>query len=326
MAGLTRLKDPKKVPLFPQPDTSLGYWHGMGNGTGGVYFFPGFSGGTAGRSIKITYSSTTTNVYQYNADGSEVTDGVWNGGMTVDEASNYGETDKWVNFYMDDADNKLYIVTQDTGTSPYTIYLSTVNEAGSQTYIGGYANGQLGNASMNGLDYYQVYATSMRRAGGDGSGDIILTTTNTAGGNAAAGSPYRGAQITMNIANGNLSYSNLFGSVFGTTNVTTYGYGLVGPTANNIIWVPYFPIETITPSSGSNGQLINTSTGKNVAYALFGIFTEVPWGANAIHAQRWRGRYFFPNRSTIYGKSNAPFLEADVHNWVDEMAVYYGIL
>ena len=130
----------------------------------------------------------------------------------------------------------------------------------------------------------------------------------------------------MNIANGNLSYSNLFGSVFGTTNVTTYGYGLVGPTANNIIWVPYFPIETITPSSGSNGQLINTSTGKNVAYALFGIFTEVPWGANAIHAQRWRGRYFFPNRSTIYGKSNAPFLEADVHNWVDEMAVYYGIL
>lgn len=326
MAGLTRLKDPKKVPLFPQPDTSLGYWHGMGNGTNGIYFLPGFSGGTAGRSIKITYSSTTTNVYQYNADGSEVTDGIWNGGMTIDEASGYGETDKWVNFYMDDADNKLYVVTQDTGTSPYTIYLSSVNEAGTATNIGGYSNGQLGNASMNGLDYYQVYAPSMRRAGGDGSGDIILTTTNTAGGSAAAGVPYRGAQITMNIANGNLSYSNLFGSVFGTTNITTYGYGLVGPTANNIIWVPYFPVETISPVSGLTGQLINTSTGKNVAYALFGIFTEATWGANAIHAQRWRGRYFFPNRSTIYGKSNTPFLEADIHNWVDEMAVYYGIL
>ena len=323
MAGLIRLKDPKKAPLFPRPDTSLSFWSGMGNGVGTYYYFPGFSGGTAGRSIGRPFNNTTGNVYQYNADGSEVTDGVWNGGMTIDEASGYGETDKWVNFFMDDADNKLYIVTQDTGTSPNTIYTSSVNEAGTVTEIG---NAQLGNASFNSLDYFGVYGPSMSRAGGDGSGDIVLTNVQSAGGNAAAGVPYRGVKITVSLSNGSLTYSNLLGSTFSTTQQVLYGYGLVGPTANNIIWITYFPQVTSNPSAGQNGQLINTSTGKFVAYALFGIANEMPWGASAINTARWRGRYFFPNRSSIYGKSNAPYLEADVHNWVDEMAVYYGIL
>ena len=76
----------KEMPLFPRAELGDVY-STMGQGHSQYYYYPGFSGGTAGRSIRIRYSDYTSNIYQYNADGSEVTDGVWNGGMTVDEAS-----------------------------------------------------------------------------------------------------------------------------------------------------------------------------------------------------------------------------------------------
>lgn len=323
MAGLSRkFGKNRAMPLFPLPDTSLGFWSGMGQGLSSNYYLPGFSGGTAGRSIKINYTNTVTNVYQHSPTSTEVTDGVWNGGMSVDEASGSANTDSWVGWYMDEADNKLYCLTMDTGTSPHTLYTSSVNEAGTVTAIG---NAQLGNASFNGLDYLSSYGSPLYRSGGDGSGTINLASVNTSGGNAAAALPYRGVTVSVSVSDGSLSYSNFLGSTFSNENIA-YGYGTVGPTANGMIFIRYYNYQSSDYQAGGYGQLINTSNGKHALYAVIGGDLGYPWGTNISLIQRWRGRYFFVNKGNQTGRSASPFLEADVHAWLDEMGVFYGLL
>ena len=323
MAGLVRNSGRSRAaPLFPLPDTSIGFWSGMGQGLASNFYLPGFSGGTAGRSIKINYTNTTSNVYLHSPTSTEVTDGVWNGGMTIDEASGSANTDHWVGWYMDDSENKLYCLTMDSGTSPHTLYTSSVNEAGSVTAIG---NAQLGNASFNGLDYLGSYGNPLYRSGGDGSGTINLASVNTTGGNAAAGVPYRGVTVSVSVSDGSLSYSNFLGSTFSNQN-PAYGYGAVGPTANGMIFIRYYPFESANYQAGSYGHLINTSNGKHALYAVIGGDLGTPWGNGLSLVQRWRGRYFFVNKGTQYGRSASPYLEADVHAWLDEMGVFYGLL
>ena len=323
MAGLVRNSGRSRaMPLFPLPDTSLGFWSNMGQGIAGNFYLPGFAGGTAGRSIKINYTNTTTNVIQYSPTSVAITDGVWNGGMTIDEASTYGETDQWVGFYMDESQNRLYCLAMDTGTSPHTLYTSYVNEAGVVTYIG---NAQLGNASFNGLSWNSSYGNGLYRSGGDGSGTINLTSVNTSGGNAAAAEPYRGVTVQVNLTNGSLTYSNFLGSVFANENIP-YGYGLVGPTANGMVLLTYSHFQSSDYQAGEYVQLINTTNGKHVIYAVVGGDLGFPWGNGIQFTQRWRGRYFFVNGGTQYGRSNVPYLEADVHTWLDEIGVFYGLL
>lgn len=325
MAGLTTnivTSKNRSMPLFPLPDTSIGFWSGMGQGLSGNFYFPGFSGGTAGRSIKINYTNTTTAVHQHAPTSTAITDGVWNGGMTVDEASGSADTDEWVGFYMDDADNKLYIVTMDTGTSPNTLYTSSVNEAGTVTQIG---NAQLGNASMDNLAWNDYHGYGFYRSGGDGSGTLNITTYNTTGGNAAAGVPYRGATISVSVSDGSLSYSNMFGSTYSNEN-PPYGYGLIGPTANNMILMTYSGFIATNPSAGSYCHLVNTSSGKHTLYAMIGMTIDVPWSTSTQHVQRWRGRYFFPSYANTRGRANSAFLEDDVHAWLDQVGVFYGLL
>jgi len=322
MAGLSRkFGKSRAAPLFPLPDTSIGFWSGMGQGLASQYYLPGFSGGTAGRSIKINYNGTG-NVYQHSPTSTEVTDGVWNGGMTIDEASGSANTDNFVGWYMDEAENKLYVLTMDTGTSPHTLYTSSVNEAGTVTTIG---NAQLGNASFNGLQFNASYGNGLYRAGGDGSGAINLTSINTTGGNAAAGVPYRGVTVSVSVSDGSLSYSNFLGSTYSNENIP-YGYGLIGPTANGMIYITYYDWQGSDYQAGAYGQFINTANGKHVLYAVVGGDLGWPWGTGISFVQRWRGRYFFPNSANQNGRSASPFLEADIHAWLDEMGVFYGLL
>ena len=84
----------KTFPLFPRADTSIGVYSTMSQQYSAYHYYPAFSGGTAGRAIRINHSSnlSTASLLMYNADGTAVSDGVWNGGLTVDEASTYGET------------------------------------------------------------------------------------------------------------------------------------------------------------------------------------------------------------------------------------------
>ena len=323
MAGLTTnivSSKNKEMPLFPRAELGDVY-STMGQGYSTYYYFPAFSGGTAGRSIRIRYSGYTSNIYQYNADGSEVTDGVWNSGMTVDEASGDAGTENFLNFYMDDADNKLYILTSDTGATPHHLFLSSVNEAGTVTAIG---NAQVGNASMNNLSVLSGTAGPMYRAGGDGSGNFQIPCFLPAGGNSASAVPYRGAMVTINITNCALSYADLLPSTYANNYSLGYGYAVMGPTANNILVQVYYTHSTSDRMAGHYGQIYNLTTGKfgiNLTFA-----GNAPWGSGIWCSQRWRGKYYFPNTAMPYGKSIGAYSEADIHNWCDEMAVYYGFL
>ena len=324
MAGLVRNSGRSRaMPLFPLPDTSIGFWESMGQGTAGNFYLPGFAGGTAGRCIKINYGNAVSHsLYQRVASGGVITDGVWNGGMTIAEAAGSSNADTWVNWYMDESENKLYCITKDTSTSPHTLYTSSVNEAGTVTAIG---NAQLGNASFNGIEFNASYGNGLYRSGGDGSGTLNLTSVNTSGGNAAAAEPYRGVTVQVNASNGSITYSNFLGTVFSNETIP-YGYSLYGPTSNGMVMLGYSHMSSSDYQAGEYVQLINTTNGKHVIYAVVGGDLGFPWGNGIQYAQRWRGRYFFVNQGTQYGRSASPYLEADVHTWLDEIGVFYGLL
>ena len=327
MAGLIRNSKSKlEIPLWPAPDTSVPVYSSMSQGYSAYYYFPAFSGGTAGRAIRIHFSPNpnTSSIYLYNADGTTVTDGVWNGGMTPDEASGSAATEGFVQYYMDEADNLLYLLTVDTGTSPYTFYLSTVNEAGSVSYKG---NAQIGNASMNSFGPRGGQCGAMHRAGGDGSGNLQIPHFMTAGGNAAAAVPFRGAMVTINITNGSLSYANLLPSTFSQQYYATYGYGTIGTTANNILIQMYGRFNNNAPSEGYYANIYNLTTGKA------GFHLVIPAGDGVVASgtgfnimTRWRGRYHFASYAVPYGKAMGAYSEADMHHWADQLAVFYGLL
>ena len=317
----------KQMPLFPRADTSIPVYSTMSQQYSAYHYYPAFSGGTAGRAIRINHSSnlSTASLLMYNADGTAVSDGVWNGGLTVDEASTYGETECFLQYYMDEADNLLYILTADTGTNPYTFYLSSVNEAGVVSYKG---NAQVGNASLNNASFRSGNCGPMHRAGGDGSGNLQIAHFSPASASSlAAAVPFRGVMITINITNGALSYSTLLPSTFSQAYYHYYGYITLGTTANNIIMQLYGMYTTASPNNGFYGNIYNLTTGKAGMNLLFPAGAGVmPWGSGFPMGQRWQGRYFFPNSTYAYGKATLGYSEADMHHYADEVAVFYGFL
>ena len=318
----------KQMPLFPRADTSIPVYSTMSQQYSAYHYYPAFSGGTAGRAIRINHSSnlSTASLLMYNADGTAVSDGVWNGGLTVDEASTYGETECFLQYYMDEADNLLYILTADTGTNPYTFYLSSVNEAGVVSYKG---NAQVGNASLNNASFRSGNCGPMHRAGGDGSGNLQIAHFSPASASSlAAAVPFRGVMITINITNGALSYSTLLPSTFSQAYYHYYGYITLGTTANNIIMQLYGMYTTASPNNGFYGNIYNLTTGKAAHNLIFpaGGRGVMPWGTGFPMGQRWRGRYFFPSYAVPYGKGTLGYAEADIHHWADETAVVYGLL
>ena len=74
----------KQMPLFPRADTSIPVYSTMSQQYSAYHYYPAFSGGTAGRAIRINHSSnlSTASLLMYNADGTAVSDGVWNGGLS----------------------------------------------------------------------------------------------------------------------------------------------------------------------------------------------------------------------------------------------------
>ena len=330
MAGLTRntnLRSRRRtsLPIFPIQDTSLGPYYSMDSSESAYINLPGFAGGTAGRSIRILLNAVTSfSATLYNVDGTTSSDGVWNGGITFAEIAGNAAADRFVGCYMDEADQMWYVLTVDTTTSPDTLYFSKVNEAGAVTTIG---NSQLGNASMNGMWYNNAYIGNLYRKGGDGSGDFAINWTNTAGGNSAAGVPNRGVEITISASDASLSYANILPSTSGVW-TAFYNAGKLGPTANNIVGgSSYSHSSANRPGLGGYGSIVNTSTGKYSSYALFGApeSNGYPWGSGTFVSLRHRKKYVFATYgSTQYGA--CVFDEDEVHAWLDELAVFYGIL
>lgn len=313
------------LPLFPKQDMELTPYYTSEQYEGAYIHLPGFAGGTAGRSIRVLINSATSfNATLYNIDGSTSSDGVWASGMTIAEGAGSANADRFVGCYMDEADQAWYMLFIDTDTSPDTLYFSKVNEAGTVTAIG---NAQLGNASMDGMWFAGSYNGSLFRKGGDGSGDFAIYNVNTAGGNSAAGVPTRGAKITISASDGSLSYENFMPTTYGVYAAAAHRK-VFGPTANGIVGGQvYMHSYTNQPGPGSYGSISNTVTGRSNSYCYFGgpANTGYPWGSSSMICMRARKKYVFATYGNIFFGSTI-FDENEVHAWLDEMAVYYGVL
>jgi len=324
MAGLTTnivTSKNRAKPLWPTPDMSLTPFYGNNSDDDGDCYLPPFANADDSKSsIKINLEATNAAIHYYDEDGTAITSGVWNSGMTVAEAASNAE--HWVGLYMDSTDNMLYMVTVDVGTSPDTIYLSKVDKAGSVTAIG---NAQLGNASMDYSNFYILDNETgpMYRAGGDGSGNFVIPFSNTAGGNAAAGVPNRGVNVTISASDGSLSYSSLLGTNYAQPNAA-FIFGAIGPTANNIYGGPFAGRSGNPQGHPWVGSIANTSTGRSITRAIFENPTSMYNATSTIKAFRWRSSYVFGAYSEEWGPTI--YSETDLHNYLDEMAVYYGIL
>jgi len=335
MAGLIRRNAAKfssSLPRFPDQDTSGWPYYNCDNGAGAYHFIyrKAFPGGTAGRSIRTTTNSSSSfDATLFNIDGTESTDGVWNGGMTIAEGAGSANADQFVSHYMDTADNVWYMLFSDTSTNPNTWYFSKVNEAGTVTALG---NAQLGNASFNSVNYNSATSGTLRRLGGDGSGNFGLYFVGTSGGNAAAAPPYRGADITINATNGSLSYANMMPDTFGSASYPCQ-HPRIGPTANNIVagvqGVWWGSGHTQPGETAVFGGLANLTNGK--------AMNQVNMGGPSINGAPWTSGYnLLPERAATtytfgeyYGTGTYAPVTVNVdelHAWVDEMAVYYGIL
>jgi hypothetical protein len=320
MAGLVSNSKTRAMPTFPAPDSSLQPYFGAAQTYSTRVYLPGFNGGTAGRSIMIQKGNTNGYVWQYDIEGAVVTVGVWNGGMTVAEGAGSASANKWVGFWMDNADAMLYMLTSNNSTNPDTFYLSKVNEAGTVTAIG---NAQLAQASHDNM-FHNSFGTqgTFRRLGGDGSGNFAMYNSYGAGGTAAHGAPYRGVDIQINTSNGALSYSNIMPATFGDP---YYLVGItLGPTDNNIIggWSSYYS----TPSDGNYGSIANTSNGKAHYQVNMGnLFANgVNWGSATPSPIHWREKYVLTGGGQAFGPQI--YDKNAIHTWLDQMAEYYGVL
>ena len=333
MAGLIRRNAAKfssALPRFPDQDASTWPYYGCDNVFYHSMFRKGFANGSAGDSIRTTTNSSTSfDATLFNIDATESTDGVWNGGMTIAEGAGSANADRFVGAYMDTSENVWYMLFSDTSTTPDTYYFSKVNEAGTVTAIG---NDQVGNASFDGACYQSGTMGCLRRLGGDGSGNFGFYFVNTTGGSAAAGVPYRGAAVTIDVSDGSLSYANMMPTTFGNASYPLQ-YPRFGPTANNIVgglasgyWAGG---HTQPQESTTNGGLANLTNGKSM--------NQVPMGGPSTNNVPWTSGYNFivERAATTYfigqyygtGLHGTVAVNVDeVHAWVDEMAVYYGLL
>ena len=333
MAGLTRNSGAvsRSMPVFPKFDTTLLPYFTADQSEGAYVHLPGFAGGTAGRSIRILQNSLTAfGATMYNIDGTTVSAGGWGSSgsaMTIATAAGSSNADRFVGAYMDSADAMFYMLFTDTSTSPHTLYFSKINEAGTVTAIG---NAQLGNAGMGNLWGSADYTGVLRRLGGDGSGNFGYLIGKVAGGNSASAVPYRGVDVTINASNGSLSYSQIMPNTYGS--FAPPDSLEFGPTSSGIIAGVYS--HTIYSVGRDNnamyGALLNTNTGTHIHRGLLGgpNINAFPFGSDAGGdpvIYRSRSKYIF---SYYNGYSYGPqiFDEDEVHNWVDEMAMYYGIL
>lgn len=317
MAGLTFNTKKRAQPEFPAPDTSFEPYFDSGQSWATYTYCPGFNGDAAGTSIRLPQTSYTAALQYYDKDGTASTSGSWNGGVAITEI--HSDADYWAGWYMDNTDQMLYIIATDIGTSPHSLCFAKINAAGTLTQIGKTAHN---NASLNSHTSTSGYQGPLYRKGGDGSGDFAFRHSYTASGGAAAGVPQRGSIVTIAASNGALSYTDMMPSAYGSN--YSFTKTNFGPTANNIIGGPYYG-----PNAGHYawyGSIANTNNGKGYYAAYFAGSQQHKWagGASTLYWIRWREGYIHMNYGQHYGP--VYYKEADIHNYLDEMAVFYGIL
>tara|TARA_R100000664_G_scaffold32118_1_gene46552 strand:- start:1042 stop:2025 length:984 start_codon:yes stop_codon:yes gene_type:complete len=327
MAGLIRNSTQNTgLPIFPRADkSSVTPYYSYDQSEAAYVHLPGFSAST-GSSIRILQQSTTGfGATLYDINGNASNNGVWASGMTIAEGAGSANADRFLKGYMDASDDLFYMLFVDTSVSPNVLYFSKVNNAGTVTAIG---NAALGNSSMNNTWMGSNSWGSLRRLGGDGSGNFGLYMTNTAAGNSGAGAPYQGVDITISASDGSLSYSTMMPSNYGNLYQIYSPY--FGPTANGIIGGGYSQNGGFTGGPvGFYGPLLNTVSGRGGRNIFMGSpdCNGFPFATGAgLLVHRAKSKYVFSSISYSLRGTNTVFGEDELHAWLDDMAVYYGIL
>ena len=170
----------------------------------------------------------------------------------------------------------------------------------------------------------------MYRVGGDGSGNFAISAAGLQGGSSSAGVPYRGTTITISASDASLSYSSgLMPSAYGAG--TYLRSPIFGPTGNGIIGGAISNLSyTQSPPqvTGPFGSIGNTTTGRFVTKAHFGspATNGFPTGNSSFIIYRSRRKYIFSVYGNQLNGAPAVYDEEEVHAWLDNLAVYYGIL
>jgi hypothetical protein len=324
-----------KEPQWPtavKPSTDNMFPHyGMGQTFPRATVLPGFSNDdAAGSAIKVNwqggYSTYTDRMDYLDKTGTAITTGAWSGGITAGDCASGAEN--ILAFYMDDADDVMYMVCQDVRAGEVDrLQFVSVNKGGT---IGTFSAGWQTPSGTSFDGVHDNYRAGLRRTGGDGSGNFEMILSKASPNKNTTTAPYTGCILTFNASTGAMTESVL---VPDTALMPYYAYGLAGGgwvTSNNIV----ASVNGNTPDGvigGAYGLLLNKSTGNSKYSCLFPTNDSgaIKLGHTAYYPEGGYHRgYAWISAAGYYGgvKFCNFYNTTDLHNMIDEMAVQHGLL
>jgi hypothetical protein len=344
MAGLTAnivTSKNRAFPDWPRPYMPSESWPFYGSA--GFYdqtekrHLPGFLNfGSVGSSLENVLGNASTDAWNmHNGQATAQTAGAWNGGWAINEV--WSDADAAMAWYMDRSDNKLYALLVDTGTTPDTVRMVSIDKDGNTALET--AALQVTNTALDGqLAAYESTPLMYRVGQVDGTGNFRFDKFRANTPNDNGTEPFDGVRLEINTSSGTVN-----GISANTIAETTDGllpnnmfqaspYGIsamCGPTDNGIMGAPIqnsFANYNVYANQ-LNGSLGNVDTGQIIEHAFFGQqspFFSLNYGFKPIP---WLGSYFFighGNITQVDGGMN--FHRTDFHNFLDELAVWYGLL
>tara|TARA_R110002020_G_scaffold339433_1_gene554555 strand:+ start:283 stop:1272 length:990 start_codon:yes stop_codon:yes gene_type:complete len=317
-------------PVAVKPSTDNMFPHyGQGQGFSYATVLPGFSNDdAAGSALKFNWyggHSRPTEINYLNKAGTAITDGVWGSGLVPGDVT---DANNILGYYMDDTDDLLYLVVQNTGTAPDNLQLVSVNKAGTVgTFSAGWETPS--GTSFDGPN--EAYKGSLRRVGGDGSGNFELILTKAAPSKDGTSAPHTGCILTFNASTGALTESVLVPDT-AIQGQEAYNFSNhAWTTSNNIVASVNGNAPTGAGGTGNYGTLLNKSTGNSRYMCLFPTNDSgaIKLNHTSYYPQGgyWRGYAFISAGGYAGGVSFCNFYNiTDLHNMIDEMAVQHGLL
>ena len=330
MAGLTAniiTSKNRAMPDWPRAYSPYYYYGVTGNQENSSgRFFPGFANDSLACSAlkMILHNSGTDNIEYYNGQGVQVTTGDWASGYAVNEQ--WSDGDLWTAHYMDSVDNKLYSLVTDTGTDPDTVRLVSIDKDGNTADESDAF--QVTNTALNGENITWNSTPLLYRVGGvDGTGNFRfdLFDANTDNDNGTA--PHDGVRLEFNLSTNAVTETTdgiLPNNLYGRMNLF---YNIMGPTSNNIMG-GVSEINSTTRQMKHYGNLVNMTDGRMANTVKFGNVSPLAsQTAGAYYkCMPWLGGYHFHGVSSIQLQGALWYEREAMDNFIDELAVYYGVL
>ena len=340
MAGLSAnivTSKNRAMPSWP-PVFNAGYFYGQTEtgGPGDIYFEGFQNDSVSGSSLKVLVTNGGQEaITYYNGQGTQITDGVWAGsGFLPNEA--WSAADEWSSLYMDSSDNKLYALVIDTGTSPDKYRMTSVDKDGTVVLETG--EFQVTNTGFNNKKLVWNPPHMYRVGHVDGTGNFRFDLMNANTDDDDSSAPFDGCRLEINTSGGTVNGISantmaettdcLLPSNFYTPKALVEN--MLGPTDNNIIGGPVVQNNPAFGDPRHVGSLINMTTGKSAYYIPFGTDCPMTFASanNSYSATHWLGtyRFFTPGSSYSLSAGGSTFEREAFHNFMDELAVFYGIL